>query len=147
MLLLAGLLSQRLAIPVSLVSLGFTTLQEDESFSIHSLVKERLDCMYIDGVTSEKIFPSTISADILGVKLPVVSAMYLSMLKVFANSQNSSRLQDLNDIKELYIRNHISREELVELCEKYGCIDYFKNVLKEELRLTLQQNSPRSGAG
>ncbi len=113
-----------------LTSLGFKTLQEDNSFSIHTLLGERLDCMYIEGVTSERIFQTTKIVSIMDIELPVVSAIHLSMMKAFANAQDPTRVQDLNDIKELYLRKAISEDELENIIIKYNCRDFFIDILK-----------------
>jgi len=114
-------------------SLGFKVLQSDSAFSLHTLFNERIDLMYVNGDTADKILGSTQIKKIGNIELPVISPIYLALMKGFAASQDPDRIRDLDDVKKLYYLNHISKSDIELICEKYGHKEYFKQLLNETI--------------
>jgi len=77
-----------------LMSLGFETLQRTDAFSnhVHPVGNARIDIMYVENETAEKIFSSTQRSLLFEkLELPVVSPEHLIALKLFATHSDSSR--------------------------------------------------------
>ncbi len=114
-----------------LESLGFKLLQSDTAFSIHTLFNERIDLMYVEGDTSDAILNSVQIKNIEDMELPVVSPLHLAMMKGFAASQDKERIKDIDDIKELFKRDLITKSELSEISSRYNLNKYFDFFFKD----------------
>lgn len=114
-----------------LESIGFKVLQSDSAFSIHTLFNERIDLMYVEGSTADTILNSVQNKKIEDIELPIVSPIHLAMMKAFAVSQDSERIRDIDDIKELYNRNLITKSDIYDVIEKYNLDKYFDFILNK----------------
>jgi hypothetical protein len=111
-------------------SLGYETLHRSSGYSnhVHALLNlGRIDFVYAQGETAEKIFSQTRRLVVLGdLSLPVVSPEHLVALKVFAMKNDPDRrFRDLADIKFLLSLPGIDEEAVKRSFEKYGQLERY----------------------
>ena len=114
-------------IVVYLESIGFETTHSSDSYSnhLHPIGSLRVDFVYVDDTTAEKIFRETNQAAIFkNISVPVVKAEHLVDMKLFAaKNAPERRLRELADIKELVKAARIDNALLKQLFEKHGLGD------------------------
>jgi hypothetical protein len=115
-----------------LVSLGFETLQRTDAFSnhVHPVGNARIDIMYVENETAEKIFSSTQRSLLFEkLELPVVSPEHLIALKLFAAHSDSSRkFREFSDIQEVMKRTRVDRTVVRNYFKKYGFEDMYEEI-------------------
>lgn len=89
----------------SLEDVGFETLHWSSGYSNHAHTESawgRLDVVYVDDASGEKIFEECTSREVAGRPVPVPSTRVLTAMKLHAiHNDPSRRLQDLADIRAL----------------------------------------------
>jgi hypothetical protein len=125
-----------------LESLGYETLYRSKGFSnhVHPLtVLGRIDFIYVEGETAEKIFSGTKPLMIFeGIAAPVVRPAHLIALKVFAMKNDPGRsFREMADIQQLM--NHTSQS--VDIDETRGTL---KNTVNWRSSMSLQEESKKS---
>jgi len=116
-----------------LESLGFETAHCSSAFSnhYHPLGGMCVDMMYLEGATADTIFGSTQRMVLFeNIIIPVVSAEHLVAMKLFAIKNNESRrLKDLSDVKELIDAVGMDKGIVLKYFKKFGLESYFKDVV------------------
>ncbi|MBD3242446.1 MAG: hypothetical protein GF331_17790 [Chitinivibrionales bacterium] len=111
-----------------LEGLGFETTHCSDAFSnhLHPVGAVRVDVMYVEGSTAQRMLSSTRPAIVSGgTTVRVVSPEHLIALKLFAAHGNPSRrLRDLADVKEIVSRCGVRREDVWRYFERYGLEEY-----------------------
>lgn len=113
-----------------LESLGFKTTHCSDAFSnhVHPIGAMRVDLMYLEKDTADKIFKKTEKRVLFeDITIPVVSAEHLVAMKLFAAKHNERRrLKDLADIKEITAVVDIDKEILKDYFRQFGLESYYK---------------------
>jgi hypothetical protein len=112
-----------------LESLGFETLNRSNGYSnhLHPVEAVRIDLVYVEGETAEKIFRS-IQRRVLfeNQEIPVVSPEHLVALKLFAIRNDPDRkYKELADIKENFRITGVDRDQVWEYFRQYGLEEYY----------------------
>lgn len=92
-----------------------------------------VDVLIVDQSTFEKMWPHRIPCELHGQSLQIPSLEHLFAMKLHAvRSQPDRSSKDLLDIHELMKVNPdvVSREQLIELCRRFGPQDQFDMLLK-----------------
>jgi hypothetical protein len=114
----------RTTIITRLESLGFETLHSSDGYSnhLHPVGTLRVDFVYVDDPTAEKIFKEASRTTFLkNITVPVATAEHLVNMKLFAAKNAPERmLRELADIKELVKSAGIDYSSVQRLFEKYG---------------------------
>jgi len=113
-----------------LESLGYETLYQSKGFSnhLHPLPSlGRIDFVYVEGETAEKLFSGAKPALIFeGLSVPVVRPEHLIALKVFAMKNDPERsLREMADIQQLLSLTEIDMDEVKGYFERYGQLEKF----------------------
>jgi len=107
-----------------LESIGFETIHRSDGYSnhLHPVGSLRVDFVYVDDATAEKIFAETKRVTLFkNIAVPVAKAEHLLAMKLFAAKNAPERLlRELADIKELAKAAGIDKGILKQLFEKYG---------------------------
>jgi predicted nucleotidyltransferase len=115
-----------------LTSLGFETIQRTTAFSNHRhpIGDSRIDFMYVDGDTAEKIFSSVQKGMVFeNIELPVVSPEHLIALKLFAAHNDGERkYRELADIHEIMRRVNVDRTAVRGYFRKYGFEENYEEI-------------------
>lgn len=119
-----------------LEALGYETVYRSKGFSnhVHALPNlARIDFVYVDGETAERIFAETRPLVVLeGVAIPVVKAEHLIALKVFAMRNDPERtLQEMADLQQLLRLPGIDRQEARRYFERYGQLERYREITGE----------------
>jgi predicted nucleotidyltransferase len=120
-----------------LSSLGFETLQRTTAFSNHQhpVGGARVDIMYVEGATANRIFSSAKNGIVYDdIELPVVSPEHLIALKLFAAYNDHERkYRELADIHEIMRRVQVDRNAVRSYFKKYGFEENYEEVAGKEL--------------
>ena len=114
-----------------LESLGFKTTHCSEAYSnhVHPVGEMRIDIMYLEKDTADKIFSRTEKRMLDDLAIRVVCAEHLIAMKLFAAKHNENRrLKDLADVREIVARVDIDKDALKEYFLQYGLESYFKDI-------------------
>jgi hypothetical protein len=118
-----------------LESLGFETLNRSEGYSnhLHSVEAIRIDLVYVEGETAEKIFKSIQKKSLFeNHEMPVVSPEHLVALKLFAVQNDPDRkYKELADIKEILRITGVEKDQVHDYFRKYGMEDYYSEIAGE----------------
>jgi predicted nucleotidyltransferase len=116
-----------------LEQLGFETINRSQGYSnhIHSIGTLRVDFVYVDDFTGDKIFCETDKKVLFeNLRISIVSERHLIALKLFAAKNDPERkLRELADIKELVKIGHIDKLQVIELLSKYGFEEWIEEVV------------------
>jgi hypothetical protein len=120
-----------------LESLGFATLHRSTGYSNHLHPEPswgRLDCVYIGGSTSERIFTACrVAMAPGGLELPLPKPEHLAALKVVAMKNDPGRtFQEMADIRFLLQLPQVDRQEVRGYFARHGLEERF-NDLEESL--------------
>jgi predicted nucleotidyltransferase len=115
-----------------MTSLGFETLQRTTAFSNHRhpVGGSRIDFMYVEGTTADRIFSSAQKSLIFeNMELPVVSPEHLIALKLFAaHNDHERKYRELADIHEIIRRVKVDRDAIREYFRKYGFEENYEEI-------------------
>jgi hypothetical protein len=115
-----------------LASLGFETIQKTSAFSnhVHPLGNARVDIMYVENDTADKIFSSAKKTLLFEkIELPVVSPEHLIALKLFAaHSDPSRKFREFSDIQEVMRRTSVDRSVVRDYFKKYGFEEMYEEI-------------------
>jgi hypothetical protein len=108
-----------------LESLGYETLHVSEGYSnhLHPLANlGRIDFVYVQGETAEKIFGMSRKLLVLDdLRIPVACPEHIAALKIYAIKCNPDRkFRDFADIKELIELTELEQKDTKKYFEKYG---------------------------
>lgn len=121
-----------------LESLGYETVASSQGFShhIHVLQGARIDLIYVEADTADKMFASVTRIALFeDLELPVVSPLHLVAIKLFAIKNDPTRkLKDLADIRELLERTAVDMAKVRDCFAHYGFEEYFSEVSAGEQR-------------
>lgn len=121
-----------------LESIGFETTHSSDGYSnhIHPIGSLRVDFVYVDDATAEKIFKETNHTVIFkNITVPVAKAEHLVDMKLFTvKNAPERRLQEFADIKELVKAAGIDNALLKQLFEKHGLGNRVSEVCDEPYR-------------
>ncbi len=121
------------AIIAYLESIGFETVHRSEGFSnhLHAVGFIRLDLIYADKATADRIFAAVTAKLVLeSLELPVVSPEHLMALKLFAVKNNSARkLKELADIRELIRRTRLPAATVRGYLQQYGLENLYDDLI------------------
>jgi len=121
-----------------LLSLGFDTIQSTSAFSnhVHPAGNARVDIMYVEGTTADKILSSARKMPVFEhIKLPIVSPEHLIALKLFAAYNEPERkFREFSDIQELIRRVDIDKTIIREYFTKYGFGDLYEEITGQKNR-------------
>jgi hypothetical protein len=113
-------------------SLGFSTLHCSDAFSnhLHPLDATRVDFMYVDAITADKLFSCTQKMVVFNNRpVPVVAPQHLIAMKLFSAGNNPDRkLKDLSDVREIVKRAAIDEGFLKECLKKNGLERYYEDI-------------------
>ena len=113
-----------------LESLGFDTIHSSESYSnhIHPIDSLRVDFMYVDDTTGDRLLDASRQCSAFGDTAVTVAAVpHLVAMKLFSARNNPDRqLRDLADVKELLRVSAIDKETLRSLVERYGVSEWME---------------------
>ena len=109
---------------------GFETLHRSQGYSNHKHddpVVGRVDFVYVQGDTAEKLFGATTNfAGPGGLNIPIPKPEHLIAMKVLAMKNDPERtLQDLADIRVLLAVPDVDRDEVRSYFEKHGLLERF----------------------
>ncbi len=121
-------LQQQSAVISFAQSQGYETLHISEGYSNHLHPDQhfgRLDFMYVDGVTADRIFASSVVKPIVNdVTLPVASPEHLAMMKVIAIKNNPPRaLFEGEDIRLLLSLPGVDKKIVRDYFERCGMLE------------------------
>jgi hypothetical protein len=116
-----------------LESIGFATLHRSTGYSNHLHPDPqwgRLDCVYVDGTTSEQIFAACRGARVPGgLDLPLPKPEHLAALKVVAMKNDPGRsFQDMADIRFLLQLPRVDRLEVRAYFDRHGLRERFDDI-------------------
>jgi hypothetical protein len=114
-------------------SRGFETLSVREAFSNHLLAPNtRLDFMYLDGTTAERVFDASIVRPVIGdVVAPVASPEHLAMMKAMAMKNFPHRaLFEGEDVRQLMSVPGVDREAVRDYYRRNGLLELFDAIEK-----------------
>jgi hypothetical protein len=116
-----------------LESLGFSTLHSSSGYSNHlhpDPAWGRVDCVYVRGATSERLFAACRTATAPGgVAVPLPRPEHLAALKVFAMKNDAARtFQDMADIRFLLQLPEVDRQEIRGYFEQHGLLERFDDL-------------------
>ncbi len=120
-----------------LESIGYETLHLTRGFSnhLHSIRSlGRIDFVYVEGETAEKMFLEAHPLLILeNLSVPVVRPEHLIALKVFAMKNDPQRtFREMADIQQILRWPGINREEVRGYFEKYGLLEKYNELAEEQ---------------
>jgi hypothetical protein len=114
---------------------GFETLHRSDGFSNHlhpERTRGRLDVIYVDGNTREKLFASARPASIAGIPVVVPKPEHLVAMKVYAMKNDPSRVfQDMADIQFLMGLPGVDRDEIRGYFEESGQTERYRELEKQ----------------
>ena len=110
-------------------SLGYETLHVSTGYSNHLHSEPalgRIDFMYVDDATADKLFDRAVVKPLLGdISIPVASPEHLAMMKVIAIKNNPPRAAfEGEDIRLLLSVPGVDREAVAEYFESQGMLDF-----------------------
>ena len=113
-----------------LESLGYETLYRSEGYSnhVHPLPDlGRIDLVYVEGETAERLFCGTKSKLIFeSLSVPVVRPEHLIALKIFAMKNDPGRsFREMADIQQLMNHVQVDTDEVRSYFERYGQLEKF----------------------
>jgi hypothetical protein len=116
-------------------SLGYETLQATAAFSNHIHEDNtfgRVDFMYLDPATAEKVFGSAVSRVIVeGVVSPVASPEHLAMMKALAMKNFPHRvLFEGEDVRTLLKVPGVDRDAVRDYFQRHGLLELFDAIDK-----------------
>jgi hypothetical protein len=116
-------------------SLGYETLHVSVSFSNHVHAEDKLgrvDFMYLDPATAEKVFGAAVSKVILdGVESPVASPEHLAMMKALAMKNFPHRiLFEGEDVRTLLKVPGVDRDAVRDYFRRHGLLELFDAINK-----------------
>jgi hypothetical protein len=121
-----------------LSSLGFETLQRTDAFSnhLHPIGDARVDIMYVEGATADKMLSSAKKALLFGnYEVPVVSPEHLIALKLFAAHNDPQRkYREFSDIQEILRRVMVDKKVVKEYFIRYGFEEIHEEITGEDRR-------------
>ena len=121
-----------------LTSLGFETIQRTTAFTnhIHPVENTRIDIMYVEGVTADKIFTAVWKGLIIEeLEFPVVSPEHLIALKLFAASNDPKRkFREFADIQQILQRVKTDKKAVREYFRKYGFEGDYEEIIQDDCR-------------
>jgi hypothetical protein len=117
-------------------SLGYETLQATAAFSNHAHADPnfgRVDFMYLDPTTAEKVFRATVPKIILeGIESPVASPEHLAMMKGLAMKNFPHRtLFEGEDVRTLLNVPGIDRDAVRDYYRQHGLLEFFDAIDKK----------------
>ena len=111
---------------------GYETLYRSDGYSNHlhpETTLGRVDFIWVDEATAEKIFSSTKLVAVQGIEIPVPRPEYLVAMKLQAiRNDPSRRLRDLADIQQLMRVPGIDLEEVRDYFRRYELLKDFDEV-------------------
>lgn len=116
-----------------LEALGYETVYRSKGFSnhVHTLpALARIDFVYVEGETAERMFSETRPLLILeGLTIPVVKAEHLIALKVFAMKNDPERtFREMADLQQLLRLPGINHREVREYFERCGQLEKYEEL-------------------
>ena len=116
-------------------SVGYETLHASSAFSNHVHADNalgRVDFMYLDPATAEKVFGATVSKVILeGVESPVASPEHLAMMKALAMKNFPHRtLFEGEDVRTLLRVPGVDRDAIRDYFRRQGLLERFDAIDK-----------------
>jgi hypothetical protein len=121
---------------VFLNSLGFETILKTMAFSnhLHPVGEVRVDMMYVEGTTADRMFSDVRKSKLFGdIELPVVSPEHLIALKLFAAYNDPKRkYKEFADIQEIMNRMLVDKSEVREYFKKYGFEEFYAEITSKK---------------
>lgn len=119
-----------------LEGLGYETLHRSRGYSNHlhpEPEKGRVDFVYVEGATAEKLFAATrLVPGPGGREIRVASPEHLAAMKVQALRNDPEReLQDLADLRFLLHLPEIDRAAVRQYFERHGLLDRYESLTRE----------------
>lgn len=116
-------------------SLGYETLHLGEGYSNHHNPNRdfgRLDFMYLDDVTAQRVFDAATNKQIVGdVIAPVASAEHLAMMKGLAIKSSPDRIRyEGEDVRLLLNVPGVDKEAVREYFDRHGLLKVFDAIAK-----------------
>ena len=116
-----------------LEGLGYDTLYQSEGYSnhVHAIASMgRLDFIYVQGKTAEKLFSAMDQELVIGKwRIPVPSAEHLIALKVFAMKNDPLRIfREMADIQYLMTLPEVDTAEVKKYFEKFDLLDKYYEI-------------------
>ena len=118
-----------------LEGLGYETIYHSKGYSnhVHSLSSMgRLDFIYVEGKTADKLFSQTVDGLSIGKwSIPVPSAEHLIALKVLAMKNDPSRtFREMADIQFLMNLPGVNQEDVKRYFDQFGMIERYNEIKK-----------------
>ena len=116
-------------------SLGYETLHVGAAYSNHSSTNPdlgRIDFMYVNGPTAERIFSATVVRPVVGdVTVPVASPEHLAMMKAIAMKNFPHRaLFEGEDVRLLLNVPGVDREAIRDYYKQHGLLELYDAIEK-----------------
>lgn len=117
-------------------SLGYETLHASEGYSNHlhaDAALGRVDFMYVDPKTAEKLFPAASPRAVIGdLRLPVPRPEHVAAMKAMSMKNSPERvLIDSPDVKFLLSLPGVDREEVRDYFARQGLLDLFDAIERQ----------------
>ncbi len=117
-------------------SLGYETLHVSEGYSNHLHVspdRGRVDFMYVDGATAQKLFANVTVKPVVGeITAPVPRPEHLAAMKAISMKNSPSRvLIDSPDVKFLLALPDVDRQQVRDYFARHGLLELLNAIEKK----------------